>query len=236
MSFQLRPHRNRIVKGMFGFALTLVFTCPATSATNSPALVVVKNSPSKAAPAPPELPVTAKEAGNTAESVAALEGEQAEPEEPEGDVTPSEPKEDQPESAETASDTPTAAMNIQPLPFRDNGNGTLNDSRSGLLWQQRDEDAERTWEQATAYCQALNLVGGGWRLPNKEELTGILEQDSQEMIRLNPAAFPAAHDWYWSASTHGDINAYFVDFNNAYVSWTSKEVLLHVRCVRLAAQ
>jgi hypothetical protein len=41
--------------------------------------------------------------------------------------------------------------------FTVNGDGTVTDNVTGLMWQQEDDDTERKWEQAISYCEALSL-------------------------------------------------------------------------------
>ncbi|MGK5092170.1 DUF1566 domain-containing protein [Deltaproteobacteria bacterium TL4] len=58
--------------------------------------------------------------------------------------------------------------------FTDNGNSTVTDHRTGLIWQQQDDGITITWEQALSYCEALTFGGSSaWRLPNVKELKFI---------------------------------------------------------------
>ena len=69
-----------------------------------------------------------------------------------------------------------------------NGDGTVTDRETGLLWQQKD-GGEMTWEHAQEYCSALSLGGKtGWRLPSNQELFTILDHrnPSRPSIRLSP--------------------------------------------------
>ena len=71
---------------------------------------------------------------------------------------------------------------INPPSFTDNGNGTITDNITGLMWQKTD-GGEMTYENAAVYCE--NLVLGGcsdWRMPTSHELFGILNHQ-----QLNPA-------------------------------------------------
>lgn len=66
--------------------------------------------------------------------------------------------------------------------FTNNGNGTITDNNTGLVWQKTD-GGEMTFENAITYCD--NLVLGGysdWRIPNSQELFSILNHD-----KINPA-------------------------------------------------
>ncbi len=63
-----------------------------------------------------------------------------------------------------------------------NGNGTVTDTVTGLMWQQTD-GGEMTIENAQFYCDTLTLGGyTDWRLPNCHELFCILDHD-----KVNPA-------------------------------------------------
>ncbi len=55
--------------------------------------------------------------------------------------------------------------------FRDNGNGTVTDMVTGLMWQQTTPDNMMTWQQALAYCEGLTLGDHtDWRMPTVKEL------------------------------------------------------------------
>jgi len=63
----------------------------------------------------------------------------------------------------------------------DNGNGTITDNVTGLMWQKVDS-GEMTWENAMTGASGLTLGGySDWRMPTAQEAFCILNQD------LNPA-------------------------------------------------
>jgi hypothetical protein len=86
--------------------------------------------------------------------------------------------------------------------FRDNGDGTVMDMRTGLMWQQEETKA-MTWEKALAYCENLDLGGyNDWRLPGIRELLSLVD-DIRRDPSINTAYFPGC--WpsiYWSSTTH----------------------------------
>ena len=60
--------------------------------------------------------------------------------------------------------------------FADNGDGTVTDTATGLMWQQADDGVARDWGEALAYAEDLTLAGhGDWRLPNAKELQSIVD-------------------------------------------------------------
>jgi pimeloyl-ACP methyl ester carboxylesterase len=120
-------------------------------------------------------------------------------------------------------------------PFTDNGNGTVTDSKTGLMWQQA-EPGYMTWGSALSYCEDLSLGGhSDWRLPNIKELESITDD-----TRLNPAIdtnfFPnAVASNYWSSTTSADgpDGAWDVFFYVGLVSYYGKGFDVgYVRCVR----
>ena len=52
--------------------------------------------------------------------------------------------------------------------FIDNGDGTVADFRSRLVWLKDAGGAgEMTWDEANDYCEGLSIAGGRWRLPTE---------------------------------------------------------------------
>ncbi|MBT7059158.1 MAG: DUF1566 domain-containing protein [Lentisphaerae bacterium] len=83
-----------------------------------------------------------------------------------------------------------------PPSFTDNGDGTVTDNVTGLMWQQAD-GGEMTWEDAVAYAEALVLGGqSDWRLPFSHELFSILDHGSINPA-LNTDVFTASNAQYW---------------------------------------
>jgi hypothetical protein len=80
-----------------------------------------------------------------------------------------------------------------------NGNGTVTDTVTSLMWQQTD-GGEMTIENAQLYCDTLTLGGyTDWRLPNCHELFSILNHD-----KVNPAIdtiyfIKTLAEYWWSS-------------------------------------
>ena len=103
--------------------------------------------------------------------------------------------------------------------FRDNGDGTVMDMTTGLMWQQEEVKAV-TWEEALAYCENLDLAGyRGWRLPNIRELLSLVD-DIRRDPSINTVFFPGCRpSIYWSSTTHILYPgfAWYVKFNDGRV-------------------
>lgn len=80
--------------------------------------------------------------------------------------------------------------------FRDNGNGTVTDSKTGKTWTLLDSTAHTgrcmNYEAAQQYAQNLNTGGyQDWRLPSSQELVQIYKSSPY---------FPTLREqWYWSS-------------------------------------
>ena len=62
-------------------------------------------------------------------------------------------------------------------------NGTVKDTKTGLMWAAKDNGEEINWKDAKRYCE--NYRGGGytdWRMPTQEELAGLY--DKSESYRV----------------------------------------------------
>jgi len=67
-----------------------------------------------------------------------------------------------------------AHYNGVPQSFQDNGDGTVTDLNTGLMWQQSPPSNGYGWDQAETYCEDLELAGyDDWRLPTLKELFAI---------------------------------------------------------------
>jgi hypothetical protein len=90
-----------------------------------------------------------------------------------------------------------------PSSFVDNGDGTVTDNATGLIWQQTTA-GPMNWESAINYSENLSLAGhNDWRLPNIRELHTIVDYN-QYQPPIDTDYFPDTVSWdpYWSATTN----------------------------------
>jgi hypothetical protein len=118
--------------------------------------------------------------------------------------------------------------------FIDNGDGTISDAATGLMWQAGDSGAGLNWQEALAYAEGLTLGGyDDWRLPNAKELQSIVDYsrspDTTDSAAIDPrftCSTIIAEDglgdfpFYWTGTTHVKYNgmgdaAVYVAFGEA---------------------
>ncbi|NQW42770.1 MAG: DUF1566 domain-containing protein [Bacteroidetes bacterium] len=64
-----------------------------------------------------------------------------------------------------------------PNHFTDNGDGTITDNLTQLIWQKTPISSAQTWEQVLTYAEGLTLaLASDWRLPNIKELQSINDE------------------------------------------------------------
>jgi hypothetical protein len=119
-------------------------------------------------------------------------------------------------------------------PLTDNGNATVTDQATGLVWQKKDDGTTKTWQSALDYCNALSMASSSdWRLPNIKELRSIVDESG-----YNPSIDPvfngtnASIYWSSSSSAYSPGTAWFVSFGYGDVSPGNKTYNYYVRCVR----
>jgi hypothetical protein len=103
--------------------------------------------------------------------------------------------------------------------FSNNGDGTITDSASGLMWAQEDSGTGLNWEEALAWVEASNsatyLGYNDWRLPNAKELQSIVDYTRSpdttgsaaidalfQTTSITNEAGQTDYPQYWSSTTH----------------------------------
>lgn len=108
--------------------------------------------------------------------------------------------------------------------FIDNGDETISDLATGLMWQKADDGNSRNWEDALLYANNLQLSNkNDWRLPNAKELQSIVDYTRSPQTTGTPAIDPVFqtteitdpdgnyghYPFFWTGTTHLDgVNPY----------------------------
>jgi len=146
------------------------------------------------------------------------------------------------------------------LAYVDNGDGTITDSNTGLMWEKLDDnnksgiaDWNNLYTWANAFAVRIAALNGGsgfaghtdWRLPNPKELQSIVNY--QNVAPAVSAAFNTdctsgctvtscsctQLGTYWSSSTHANPTAaWYVSFTAGSVGGALKTTNAYVRAVR----
>jgi len=78
--------------------------------------------------------------------------------------------------------------------FVDNGDGTVTDDATGLMWTNMDSGFGMAWKDALAWVEQENAEGylgyDDWRLPNAKELEGIVDYTRSPDTSNSPAIDP----------------------------------------------
>ncbi|MCP4454896.1 MAG: DUF1566 domain-containing protein [Planctomycetes bacterium] len=128
--------------------------------------------------------------------------------------------------------------------FMDNGDGTVSDHATGLMWAQDDSAVGMNWEEALAWVQTANAVNhlghDNWRLPNAKELQSLVDYarspDTTDSAAINAVfhttpitneAGQTDYPWFWSSTTHVNSSsspgsaAAYVCFGRALGYWSN---------------
>jgi hypothetical protein len=117
--------------------------------------------------------------------------------------------------------------------YQDNGDGTVLDFKTGVMWQKSDDGVFRIWADALSYCDELELGGyDDWILPSMEQMSTITDYS-----RYDPATDPAfdyRSNHYWSSSTVAFNTgfAWNVNLNSGQLFPSDKRLDYYVCCVR----
>ena len=125
--------------------------------------------------------------------------------------------------------------------FKDNGDGTVTDIETGLMWVRNANSPHRSmnWEDAMKYCEEINLQGfQDWRLPSKSDFLGLIDKEGIDV------ALPPGHPFnevvkfgdYWTSSINplGPMYTYVVNVGNGSTRFSSKNRMGFVWAVRFS--
>ena len=124
--------------------------------------------------------------------------------------------------------------------FKDNGDGTVTDQLTGLVWQKAD-GGEMTWGKAKDYAQALRLAGRqDWRLPTSMELFALTNQGMHGPAMDTSVFTRSEARYWWTNSPRADdpSKVWLVNSGGGIGAHAKTETVsaggerpVHVRCV-----
>jgi hypothetical protein len=108
-----------------------------------------------------------------------------------------------------------ASIEGNELSYQDNGDGTVTDLNTGLMWQQTPDFTRYTYDEALEYVENLNTGGyDDWRLPTIKELYSLADFDGgivpegESTPYIDTDYFDFKYDkllfagQYWSSTTY----------------------------------
>jgi len=100
-----------------------------------------------------------------------------------------------------------------PNDFVDNGDGTITDRTTGLMWEQKGSENEKGWYHAKKYVKELNkkkFAGyKDWRIPTIEELYSLLQPDTNQQLYIH-SVFATKPSFCWSVDTSNMATPWYI--------------------------
>jgi hypothetical protein len=118
-----------------------------------------------------------------------------------------------------------------PASYTTNGDGTVTDNVTGLIWQGTVDSDPHTKAQAATYCANLS---GAWRLPTRVELVSLVDFTiGSPGPTINQRFFPNTPSAaFWTSSAYSSGYAWIVAFDSGVASADVVASAYRVRCVR----
>jgi hypothetical protein len=139
------------------------------------------------------------------------------------------------------------------LSYTDNGDGTITDNNTGLMWEKKSDDSglhdkdnlyrwsgDGSQETIWDWLEDINAEGGtgfaghnDWRIPNAKELQSIVDY-GRFNPSIDPIFGPTMAPVYWSSTSYA-VNlsfAWTVYFSGGFVNALDKSSTHYVRAVR----
>ena len=137
-----------------------------------------------------------------------------------------------------------ASQSLRSPEFTDNGDGTISDASSRLVWQKCSNGQSNdtscsgspttaNWQSALQYCNTLSLSGKSWRLPSAAELLSLVDFTQTGTV-INGTFFPnTAANLYWTSTTNQALSGagWRVTFATGDLNTTLKAANSRMRCV-----
>lgn len=119
--------------------------------------------------------------------------------------------------------------------FIDCGDGTIKDTKLGLMWPKEGSAKTMTHEEAEKYCKEFSAGGHkDWRLPTVEELESLVDRTKYSPAIISNLFSVKTDDWYWTSTIYAGYSgsAWVVSFGYGNVDWFGRSNGNYVRPVR----
>jgi Protein of unknown function (DUF1566) len=135
-----------------------------------------------------------------------------------------------PSLAEAPQNSPAGKTWSQDKRFVDNGDGTITDTKTHLMWMKKESHQQTghwlNWAGSFDYVKKANAEGFAnhydWQMPTLEDLKTLFEPDKtnskqlgREMtIHIDPIFEKEGSGVWWALEDNGNFNAFGIEFNN----------------------
>ena len=135
-----------------------------------------------------------------------------------------------PSLAEAPQNSPPEKIVSQDKRFVDNGDGTITDTKTHLMWMKQDSYQQTghwiTWPKAFDYVKKVNEDGFAnhfdWQMPTLADLKTLFEPDKtnskqlgrEMVIHIDPIFAKEGSGIWWALEANGHFNAFGIEFNN----------------------
>ena len=132
--------------------------------------------------------------------------------------------------------------------FKDNGDGTVTDRETNLMWKQTDSFQEMSkwinWHQANEYITEVNTQKFAghldWRMPNVEEAEGLFDEEwsirdlDRFEIYISTSFSPGGGFTTWTSETrpHDEAVIFYYRYGHANINKKDDITKDSVRAVR----
>jgi len=116
--------------------------------------------------------------------------------------------------------------------FVNNGNNTITDTKTGLMWAATDNWNPMHWENAKNYCRTFSYGGfTDWRLPTTDELKSLYDETKKHKAAKGfyvnvTELIEISHGSVWTSDTRSSEAAYF-DFINGKQGWYDRSYFVN---------
>jgi hypothetical protein len=108
--------------------------------------------------------------------------------------------------------------------FTDNGDGTITDNLTGLMWEKASSTTVYNWNDAFTRITSLNLskLAGhiDWRLPNRKEIISLINFECLDPLLQG---FTGISEGYWTSNSYAE-NSYYAWWGS--IKWISVDSVI----------
>jgi serine/threonine-protein kinase len=122
--------------------------------------------------------------------------------------------------------------------FADNGDATVSDAASGLMWQKGGSEYPVNYAEARDHVWQLNETAfagyADWRLPTIAELLSLIRPEPKRGGHCLPPALDPVARRLWSADARSHVSGWFADVDTGFIGFADHTCRLGARAVRRA--